>query len=123
MKKILILDDDPDFAELMKTRLEANNYDITTASGGKDFFEKISNDLPDIILVDILMPDINGYQVCEALKDSKSTAGIPVIILTGQDLEHDGIVNRCLKIGVEAFLSKPVDTQELLTTIERLLQK
>ena len=123
MKKILMLDDNPDFVEVIKTRLEANNYEVITASSGKDFFRKINDDKPDVVLVDILMPDINGYQVCEGLKKQKGTADIPVILLTGKELEHKGIVDRCLKLGVEAFLLKSADAQELIATIENVLKK
>jgi len=68
------------------------------------------------------MPDINGYQVCEGLKSRKSTANIPAILLTGKDLEHKGIVNRCLNLGVHAFLAKPVDSLELVAAIEKALR-
>lgn len=123
MKKILLLDDEPDFLGLMKMRLEANNYQVATASNGIDFFEKLDNEKPDIVLIDILMPGVNGYQVCEGLKNNKATADIPIILISGHDLEHKGIVDRCIKLGIYAFLTKPVDSLELVATIEKALRK
>jgi CheY-like chemotaxis protein len=122
-KKILLLDDEPDFVKVIKARLEANNYDVITASNGKEALEKVESDKPDAILLDILMPDMDGYQVCESLKQEKKTADIPIILLTGKELEPRGIDERCLKLGIDAFLPKLVEAKDLLAKIEEVLKK
>lgn len=122
-KKIFLIDDEPNFVEMIKTRLEANNYEVITAFNGKEVMGKIANDKPDVILLDILMPEMDGYQVCERLKQGEKTADIPIILLTNKDLEPKGIAEKCLKLGIDAFLSKLVDAKELLVTIEGVLKK
>jgi putative two-component system response regulator len=84
--------------------------------------EKIENDKPDAILLDILMPQMDGYQVCERLKQGEKTADIPIILLTNKDLEPRGIDDRCLKLGIDAFLPKLADAKELLAKIEEVLK-
>jgi len=121
-KKIFLLDDEPDFVKVIKARLEANNYEVITASNGKEALERIESDNPDAIILDILMPQMDGYQVCERLRQGKKTADIPIILLTGKDLEPRGIDERCLKLGINAFLPKLVDAKELLAKIEEVLK-
>jgi len=122
-KKILILDDEPDFVEVIKIRLEANGYEVIAASTAKDFFKEVKDSKPDLALIDILMPHMNGYQVCENLKGTKATASLPIVLLTGKELVPGGIIDRCLKLGVDAFLPKLADAQELLATIEKVSKK
>ena len=121
-KKIFLLDDEPDFVKVIKARLEANNYEVITASNGKEALERIESDNPDAIILDILMPQMDGYQVCERLRQGKKTADIPIILLTAKDLEPRGIDDRCLKLGIDAFLSKLADVKELLAKIEEVLK-
>jgi DNA-binding response OmpR family regulator len=121
-KKIFVLDDDPDFVNMLKVGLELNNYEVITATDGKEALEKIKNDKPDAILLDIVMPDINGYEVCESLKKGNKTANIPIILLTGKDLVPRGIEERCLNLGIDAFLNKPVTLKEVLAKIKEVLQ-
>jgi CheY-like chemotaxis protein len=122
-KKIFLIDDEPAFIEMIKVRLEANNYEVITAFNGKEAMEKIEHDKPNVILLDISMPQMNGYQICERLKQGEKTADIPIILLTNKDLEPHGIVEKCLKLGVDAFMSKLAEAKELLVTIEEVLNK
>ena len=121
-KKVFLLDDNPDFVSVTKIRLESNNYEVITATDGKEALEKIKDAKPDVILLDILMPEMDGYQVCECLKEEQKTADIPIILLTGKDLEPRGIEDRCSKLGIDAFLRKPVHAKELLAKIDEVLK-
>jgi len=120
MKKILLIDDNQDFVELLKQRLEGNNYSVVASSNPKQIIKLAEKEEPDLIILDIVMPEMNGYQVCESLKQGAATIKIPIILITGQDLTPDSIVDRCLKLGVEAFFLKPVDSKALLAKIEEL---
>jgi CheY-like chemotaxis protein len=120
--KILIVDDEPDFVNLLRVRLEANGYEVIDASNGEEGFKKAEAENPDIILLDIIMPDMNGYQICEQLKQEEKTRNIPIILITGKELEPRNINERCLKLGVEGFLSKPLDSKELLDKIRGVLK-
>lgn len=122
-KKILVIDDEPDFLEIIKVRLEANDYSVVAISDAKEVLQTAEKELPDIILLDIVMPNMDGYLVCEQLKQGEITRNIPIILLTGKDLEPRGINERCTELGAEDFLIKPVDTQELLGKIEKVLKK
>ncbi len=121
MKKILLLDDNPEFVEVIKIRLEANNYSVSATSDSQDFFQISEKEKPDLIILDIIMPGVDGYQICEQLRKEKSTANIPIILLTGKELEPSGINDRCLKLGIEGFLLKPIDAKDLLAKIDEVL--
>ena len=123
MKKILLVDDNPDFVELMKVRLEANNYSVVAVSDAKEALQTVKKEIPDMILLDIVMPGMDGYQICERLKQEEKTRNIPIILLTGKELEPGSINERCLKLGVEGFLPKPIDAKELITKIEEVLKE
>lgn len=121
-KKILVVDDEAQLVDMVKIRLEANNYLVLTAYDGQEAIEKARKDKPDLILLDIVMPDMNGYQICSHLKQNKNTVNIPILLLTGKELEPKGISERCINLGVEGSLLKPVDSKELLDKIREVLK-
>ncbi|MFH1593646.1 MAG: response regulator [Candidatus Omnitrophota bacterium] len=120
-KKILLVDDNKGFVEILKMRLEASKYSVVITSDAKEVLPLAEKGKPDIIILDIVMPDMNGYEVCEALKHGKTTSHIPIILLSGKDLEPKGIDQRCYKLGIEHFFTKPPDTNELLAKIKDLV--
>lgn len=119
-KKILFVDDNPDFVKVIKTRLEANNYSVITISDAKEVFLMAEKEMPDIIIMDIVMPDMDGYQICKLLKQGKKTKNIPIILLTGKELEPQSIQERCSKLGIEGYLFKPIEAKELIAKIEEV---
>lgn len=123
MKKILLVDDDPDFVKMIKIRLEANNYSVVAVSDAKEVLQTAEKEIPDIILLDIVMPNIDGYRICERLRQGKRTEDLPIIFLTGKELVPAGINQRCLKLGVEGFLLKPFDAKKLIAKIEEVLKE
>lgn len=122
-KKILICDDEPHFVKLVKIRLEANNYDVVTLSDSRMVLEAADKERPDVIMLDIVMPDKGGYEVCDDLKKNVNTKKIPVILLTGKDLVPSGISERCRKHKSAGFLIKPVEPEDLLSKIEKVLKE
>jgi DNA-binding response OmpR family regulator len=120
-KKILIIDDERDFAELIKARLEANGYAVSAQCDPKEAEAFAVKEKPDLILLDIVMPGMDGYQLCLALEKDKTTAGIPVILLTGKDIDPQTAYKKGLDLGVAGFVAKPVDIQDLLAKVKNAI--
>ena len=122
-KKILVVDDELDALDAIKKRLQARNYLVVTISDAKKVSQVAQKEIPDLILLDIIMPDMNGYEICELLKQNSQTRNIPIILLTGERLEPKSITDRCLKLGANSFILKPIDIEVLFTEIEKVLNE
>jgi len=118
-KKILIVDDEPDVVTMLKIRLESNNYDTITAQNGQEALKKIEKEMPDLVVLDIMMPKIDGYALFKILRSNQKYNNIPVIILTASVEIED--VKKCIAEGVEAYLRKPFKPETLLGIIKGLL--
>jgi signal transduction histidine kinase len=118
--KILIVDDEERNIKLLKAMLMADDYQCFSAVGGNEALEAVNNIKPDLILLDIMMPGINGYEVCFRLKENEKTKMIPIIMVTSLNEKEDRI--RSTNSGADDFISKPVDRFELLTRIKSLLR-
>jgi len=118
--KILIVDDNTQNAELLQAYLEVLEADIRIAVDGVDAMEKISQEEPDIILLDIMMPRMSGFEVCRRVKSDPKTKNIPIVIVTA--LNELGDVERGVDCGADDFLSKPINKLELLTRVKSLLR-
>lgn len=123
--KILIADDDPAVVETLKAILERSDYDVDSASNGEECIKKILLDKPDLLLLDIMMPKMDGYSFLVAIKELKALTGsapeMPVIVITGNDTE----INRSLVSheNIRGYLRKPFDIPELLDKIKKTLKK
>jgi len=118
MKKILVVDDEEEVLKLLSERLRKKNYYVTAMSRGQDAIDRCRVDKPDLILLDIAMPDMDGYTIAAALRDDKLLRDIPIIFVTGRELEHKGIQERIGQLGVYDYIMKPCSFQELLTKIQ-----
>ena len=118
--KILIVDDNAQNAELLQAYLEALDADTRIAVDGVDAMEKIAREEPDIILLDIMMPRMSGFEVCRRVKNDPETKNILVVIVTA--LNELGDVERGVDCGADDFLSKPINKLELLTRVKSLLR-
>lgn len=118
-KKILIVDDEADIIEVMKVRLERQDYKVVTASDGEEALEKVSHEKPDLIILDLILPKIDGYEVYRRLKSDKEYRRIPVILTTARIQELDQELGR--EVSADAYLRKPIDQQILLKKIQELL--
>ncbi len=118
MQKSLIftVDDMPKNLQLMEIILQNKGYDVAQASNGREALEKLKNMKPDLILLDIMMPEMDGFETCETIKSDEKLADIPVIFLTGKSDPQD-VVNG-LKLGAVDYIAKPFNTTELLLRVE-----
>jgi two-component system cell cycle response regulator len=117
---ILVVDDNEHNLELIQAYLDELGGDVRVARDGSEALESIAASPPDIILLDIMMPRMSGYQVCECIKQNPSTRDIPVVMVTA--LNEVGDVERAMDAGADDFLTKPVNKLELLTRVRSLLK-
>ena len=116
-KKIMIVDDDENFIIMTKMRLEANDYEVATASGGVDAIKLANEWKPDLILLDLVMPAMEGFDVCKQLKTDEATRLIPIIILTAATKKETQ--DKCLNMGALVVILKPFNPVELLALIKK----
>jgi twitching motility two-component system response regulator PilH len=118
IKKILVVDDSPTERFALLEFLTKNGYQVTTADSGEDAVTKSKSELPDLILMDVVMPGINGYQATRTITRDEATRAIPVIMCTSKHLETDKIWG--MRQGAHDYLVKPVNLPELLTRIRAM---
>ena len=119
MARIVLADDSPDLLSILGSRFRAHGHDVHEARDGAEALDVIRAERPDIIVLDVMMPELNGYQVCRRLKAEPELAKIPVILLTAKDSEADRFWGG--EVGAAVFLSKPVDPARVVAEVERLL--
>lgn len=125
-KKILLIDDDPDFVEAVKVIVEAGGYAVRVAYDGQEGLEAVAEEKPDLIVLDVMMPVMNGHEACAKLKEDKETAEIPVILLTAvaDRVNTSTYTHRdMLESEAEDYMPKPVEPKELLELIKNWLNK
>lgn len=118
-KQILVIDDDAMNREVMEAFLSSENYEVLLASNGENGLASATQNIPDAIVLDVRMPDMSGYEVCEQLKNQDSTKAIPVMIVTGFDAKED--FERGKSVGADDFLTRPFDGDDLLTRVRGLV--
>jgi len=117
--KILMVDDEPEFLEMVKTRLEAGGYEVITASDGQQGLDKAKKEKPDLIILDLMLPKMDGYKVCGFLKKDTRYSRIPIIILSARAQEEDMQLGE--ELGADAYIIKPFDAAALLGKIKEFL--
>jgi DNA-binding response OmpR family regulator len=117
--RILIAEDNPEGAELLEAYLDGADYDIDIARDGDDTLKKVQAFNPDVILLDVMMPKISGFEVCKELKGKPGTQGIAILMITALDQHHD--IDRAVQAGTNDFLTKPINKTELLLRIKAAL--
>src|SRR3954468_21367139 len=117
---VLIVDDNPQNVELLQAFLESLPVKIVTAFDGLDALQKVSDHQPDLVLLDIMMPQMSGFQVCRRLKSDPKTRDIQVLMVTA--LSELGDIEQANEVGTDDFVSKPVNKIELLTRVKSLLR-
>ena len=121
-KNILIVDDEFDIVELLKLRLEINGFSVRTAFDGVDALEKIEAEIPDLVLMDVKMPRLNGYKVTKAIRENPKTRDLPILIITAMSKYTSNIAEQCRDMGINAVFYKPFDSGQLLAKIRECLR-
>lgn len=119
--KILIIDDEIDSLLPLKRSLEVEDYIVVGASNGHEALIKARTDIPDLILLDLMMPEMDGYEVCAKLKNDEMTKNIPVIMLTAKDSVRDKV--KGLDIGADDYVTKPFNLNELKARVKSVLRR
>ena len=120
MKKVLVIDDLPENVYMLQDRLEHEGYEVLTAYDGKSGIAKAKSELPDLILLDVMMPDINGLEVCKTLVDFEETSNIPIILVTAKTGAED--TKEGLDAGAYDYIKKPFNKIELLARVKSALK-
>lgn len=120
MKKILLVDDEPDLIEVTKSRLEARRYAVVTARDGLDALEKVEAEYPDLILLDLMMPRMNGIQFVERLRQADAPAGlIPIVVVSARTDMRDAFGEG----QISGFLFKPYEFHELMKKVKEAFSR
>jgi DNA-binding response OmpR family regulator len=116
IKRILVVDDDPVQVKLLESRLKQNGFEVSVTHDAAEGLQTAINSHPDCVILDVMMPIINGYNFCHLLKSQQTHKNIAIILVTSRDKLED--VEIGLKMGADAYLMKPVNMEELLRTIK-----
>lgn len=118
--KIMVIDDEPDVVDLVKLILESDGFKVVTAYSGKEALEKIEKEMPDLVLLDIMMPQMDGWEVFRRIKANKKTADIPVAMLTAKTQSIDKMIGLHV-VKVDDYITKPFGRSELLERVKKIL--
>ena len=121
MKKILIVDDDPEIVEFVVQFLSSQSYDVLSAANGKEGCARASETKPDLIILDLMMPDMHGFEVCTALRKDQNLSKVKIIVASGKKYEADK--RAAQRLGADMFLSKPYSITQLLDAVYALVGK
>lgn len=121
MARVMAVDDDHVILGLLQVNLDMEGHEMIAAVDGREALDKVRQDRPDLILLDVMMPNVDGWQVAEELKRDEVTAGIPVVVLSARAMEAD--VHRGTELGVDSYVTKPFDPVDLMELVNRLLAR
>lgn len=119
--KILVVDDEPDALELIEYNLRNAGYDVTRASDGVEALRKVRTTRPDLVILDLMLPEMDGMEVCKTLRRDAQTAAIPIIMLTAKAAEIDRVVG--LELGADDYVTKPFSPRELVLRVRTALRR
>jgi DNA-binding response OmpR family regulator len=120
MPKILVVDDEPDAIELIKFNLKGAGYDVLTAVDGDEALKKARSLLPDLIVLDLMLPEVDGLEVCKILRRDQRISATPILMLTAKAAEIDRVLG--LELGADDYVTKPFSPRELVLRIKKLLK-
>src|SRR5580698_7535194 len=118
--KILVVDDEPDALELIKFNLKAAGYDVVTAADGDEALKKARSLLPALIILDLMLPEVDGLEVCKILRRDARVSATPIVMLTTKAAEIDRVLG--LELGADDYITKPFSPRELVLRVKRLLR-
>lgn len=120
--KIMVVDDEPDVVDLVKLVLESDGFDVVMAYSGKEALDKIGQEMPDLVLLDIMMPQMDGWEVYSRIRANPKTKDIPVAMLTAKSQSIDKMIGLHV-VKVDDYITKPFGRSELLERVKRILKE
>ena len=117
--RLLLVDDEPDLVQMVSVRLKAAGYEVSTAYDGQEALEKVRESQPDLMILDLMLPKLDGYKVCRLLNFDERTRAIPILIFTARAQVED--VTLATECGADAYLTKPFEAKMLLAKLQELL--
>lgn len=120
-KKIYIVDDEPDISELVSVNLSKSGFTTMQFENGDSFFKQLNSSKPDLIILDVMLPDSDGFEICKYLKSESNFSNIPVIMLTARSTEMEKILG--LEIGADDYVTKPFSPRELVARVKAILRR
>jgi len=120
-ERILVVDDDPDILQFVRLNLELDGFEVDLAGGGREALERAAEAPPDLMLLDVMMPEIDGLSVLRRLRSDPGTSSIPVIVLTARSLAEDRV--KGLDLGADDYITKPFDLEELIARVRTVLRR
>jgi len=121
MKKILVIDDEPDLRELVRINLDQAGYSVETASSGREALHALRRSAPDLVVLDLMLPDVSGTELCRKIRADPALAEIPVIMLTAKAAEVDRVVG--FELGADDYVTKPFSPRELVLRVASVLRR
>ena len=119
--RVLLVDDDDELCTALKLRFEAVGFHVSTAGDGLEALRKGREERPNVIILDLMLPNINGYEVCRLLKFDQKFRHIPIVLFSARSRQEDMALGRT--VGADKYITKPVDGKALITAIEELIKK
>ena len=119
-KRILVVDDDPVIVRMLESKLQSNGYEVITSQEATNGLEIAIKEFPDLIILDVMMPIVNGYNFCRLLKSQEKHKDIPIMMLTSRSEAEDRRIGK--EVGADAYVLKPFNIDELLGTVRSLLR-
>ncbi len=120
-ERVLVVDDEPDLLELIEVNLKGAGYDVLVASNGKDGLQMARQTIPALVVLDVMLPELDGLEVCKSLRRDPATSGIPILMLTARATEIDRVLG--LELGADDYVTKPFSTRELVLRVKNLLRR
>jgi len=120
-KTVFIVDDEPDICELVSLHLEKSGFKVKSFFNATDFLQTLSSKQPDLIILDLMLPDMDGLETCKYLKMQRKTAQIPIIMLTAKGEEMDKVLG--LELGADDYVTKPFSPRELIARVKAVLRR
>jgi two-component system phosphate regulon response regulator PhoB len=120
-QRILVVDDEPEAVELVEFNLKQAGYAVSTAADGAEALKKARSQTPDLIVLDVMLPEMDGFEICKALRLEATTAKVPVIMLTAKAAEIDRVLG--LELGADDYLTKPFSPRELMLRVKKILAR
>ena len=121
MKRILVIEDDPDIVELLRYNLERESFQVTSAGTGAEGLAELQRERPDLLILDLMLPEISGFELCRRLRQDSNLADLPVIMLTARSEEADVIAG--IELGADDYIKKPFSPRELVARVGAVLRR